>query len=122
VRHVLTALLGAIVWLVMVRSQWRSVEFWLIALSVSGIALIAVVTRVVNVPLNNQLMTWNIAAPPGDVRAIWAPWDRVNTIRTFVAVAVLIFEAVAFSASSSVGRTYSEAEFHEAAHRKSPTR
>lgn len=102
---VLTALLAALAWLVMVRSQWRSVEFCLIALSVCGIALIVVATRAVNVPLNNQLMTWNIAALPGDVRAIWAPWDRVNTIRTFVAAAVLILEAVALSASSSVGRT-----------------
>jgi uncharacterized membrane protein len=88
----------------MVRSQWRSAEFWLIAVSTCGIVLIAAMTRAVNVPLNNQLMTWDIAAPPSNLREIWAPWDRVNTVRTFVAVVVLIFEAVALSIRSSIGR------------------
>jgi uncharacterized membrane protein len=101
---VLISLLAAIAWLVMVRSQWRSAEFWLIAASTCGIMLIAAMTRAVNVPLNNQLMTWDIAAPPSNLREIWAPWDRVNTIRTFVAVVVLILEALALSIRSSIGR------------------
>jgi len=101
---VLTALLAALAWLVMVRSRWTSVEFWLIAASTGGIALCAGLTRAVNVPLNNKLMTWNVAAPPENVRAIWAPWERVNTIRTFVAAGALILEAVALSLTASVGR------------------
>jgi uncharacterized membrane protein len=101
---VLTALLAALAWLLMVRSQWTSAEFWLIAASTCGIALIAAMTRAVNVPLNNELMTWNIAAPPGNLRAIWAPWDRVNTIRTLVAAGVLILEAAALSLRASIGR------------------
>jgi hypothetical protein len=51
----------------------------------------------VNVPLNNKLMTWDAAAPPPDVRAVWAPWDRVNTIRTWVSAGVFLLEAVAAS-------------------------
>lgn len=101
---VLTALLTALAWLLMVRSRWTSAEFWLIAASTCGIALIAVMTRVVNVPLNNRLMTWDIAAPPSDLRKMWAPWDRVNTIRTFVAAGALIFEAVALSLRASAGQ------------------
>jgi uncharacterized membrane protein len=101
---VLTALLAALAWLVLERSQWRSAEFWLIAASVLGIVLIAAMTRAVNVPLNNQLMTWDIAAPPSNLREIWAPWDRVNTIRTFLAAVVLILEALALSIKSSIGR------------------
>lgn len=58
---------------------------------------IAVMTRVVNVPLNNRLMTFSISAPPSDLREIWAPWDRVNTIRTILAIGVLICEAAAVS-------------------------
>jgi uncharacterized membrane protein len=100
----LITLLAALAWLVMVRSQKRSAEFWLIAASTCGIVLIAVMTRAVNVPLNNQLMTWDIAAPPSNLREIWAPWDRVNTIRTFVAAVVLICEALALSVRSSIGR------------------
>ena len=101
---VLTALLAALVWLLMVRSPATSVEFWLIAASTGGIAVIAVMTRAVNVPLNNQLMTWNIAAPPSNLRETWAPWDHVNTICTFLAVGVLILEAVALSLKASIGR------------------
>jgi uncharacterized membrane protein len=101
---VLTALLAALVWLLMLRSHWTSVEFRLIAGSACGIALIAAMTRAVNVPLNNQLMTWNIAAPPDNLRDLWVPWDRVNTIRTVIAAGVLILEAAALSLSVSMVR------------------
>ena len=53
---VLTALLSGLAWLLMLRSQWTSVEFWLIAASTCGIAVIAAMTRAVNVPLNNKLI------------------------------------------------------------------
>ncbi len=101
---VLGALLAGLVWLFTARSQWRSVELWLVAASVCGIALIAVLTRTVNVPLNDQLMTWSIATPPGNLRELWAPWERVNTIRALVATAVLVFEGVALSLRGSGGR------------------
>jgi uncharacterized membrane protein len=100
----LTALLTALAWLVMIRSRRASAEFWLIALSTLGIMLVAAMTRAVNVPLNHRLMTWNIDAPPSDLRKIWAPWDRVNTVRAFVSTGVLIFEAVALSLGASIGR------------------
>jgi uncharacterized membrane protein len=91
----ISALLSDLAWLFMARSHRSSGEFWLVAASACGIALIAAMTRAVNVPLNNQLMTWDAAAPPADVRVIWEPWDRVNTIRTVVSAGVLILEAVA---------------------------
>ena len=91
----LCALLSALAWLFMASSPWSSAEFWLVAASACGIALIAALTRAVNVPLNNLLMTWNVADPPADVRAIWAPWDRVNTFRTVVSAGVFLLEIVA---------------------------
>lgn len=94
---VLAALLTALAWLVMIRSHWASPEFWLMAVSALGIVLVAGLTRAVNVPLNNKLMTWDIAIPPDNLRALWAPWDRVNTVRAVVATAVLILEAVALT-------------------------
>ena len=101
---VLAALLAAVVWLVMIRSQWRSPEFWLIALSACGIALIAIMTRAVSVPLNNQLMTWSITAPPRDLRALWAPWERVNMARAYLAVGVLVLEAIALNLRTATAR------------------
>jgi uncharacterized membrane protein len=91
----LCALLSALAWIFTIRSQWSSAEFWLVAASACGIALIIAMTRAVNVPLNNKLMTWDAAAPPADVRAVWAPWDRVNTVRTWVSAGVFLLEAVA---------------------------
>jgi uncharacterized membrane protein len=93
----LAALLSTLIWLVSLRSQWTSVEFWLVAASTCGLACSAVMTRAVNVPLNNKLMTWNVDAPPGNLRELWKPWDRVNTIRSFLATGVLILEAAALS-------------------------
>jgi uncharacterized membrane protein len=101
---VLTALAAALAWLVMVRSQSKSPEFWLIAASTCGIVLIAAMTRAVNVPLNNKLMTWSPTAPPSNLRETWAPWDRVNTIRTFLSAGGLILEAAALSLAASTGR------------------
>lgn len=103
---ILTALLGALAWVVMIRKQWTSAEFWLLATSTCALALIILMTRAVNVPLNDQLMTWNIAAPPHNLREIWAPWDRVNTIRTVLAAGVLVLEALALSLRASVSRSF----------------
>lgn len=101
---VIGALLTALGWLFMVRSQRESPQFWLIALSAGGILLIGVLTRLVSVPLNNALMTWSIAAPPANLQELWAPWEMVNTIRAFVATGVLLLEAVALSLAASDGR------------------
>jgi uncharacterized membrane protein len=101
---VLTALLSSILWMVMVRSQWRTAEFWLVAMSTLGILVIAAATRAVNVPLNDQLMTWSVASPPTNLREIWAPWERVNTLRSVLATTALALEAVALSLKAATGR------------------
>lgn len=93
----LSALVAVTVWLVMIWSQAGSAEFWLVAASCSGLLLVGAMTRAVNIPLNKQLMGWDVSAPPSNLREIWAPWDRVNTIRTLLATAVLILETVALS-------------------------
>jgi hypothetical protein len=60
-----------------------------------------VATQTVNVPINNQLMTWNASSPPPDVMQIWARWEQVHTVRTFLSVLGFAFELVAFGASKS---------------------
>lgn len=101
---VLTALLSSVLWLVLIWSQWRTPEFWLVAISATGILVIAAATRAVNVPLNDQLMTWNVASPPTNLRELWAPWDRVNTLRSVLATGALVLQAVALSLRTASGR------------------
>ena len=101
---VLAALLSSVLWMVMVRSHWRTAEFWLVAMSAFGILVIAAATRAVNVPLNDQLMTWSVASPPTNLSEIWAPWERVNTLRSVLATTALALEAVALSLTAATGR------------------
>ena len=95
------ALAAGIIWLLLVRLQWRSVEFWLIAASLCGIIFVAAATFLINVPLNAQLMTWSASSPPANLKELWAPWERVDTIRTIVAVCVLFLEVIALSIRAS---------------------
>ena len=88
----------------MIRSEWRTTEFWLVAISAFGILVILVATRVVNVPINNQLMTWSIQSPPPHLREIWATWERVNTMRGILATGALVLEAVALSLKAASGQ------------------
>ena len=101
---VLTALLSSVLWLAMIRSQWRTSEFLCVAIAACGILVIAGATRAVNVPINNQLMTWDTASPPTNLRELWAPWDRVNTLRSVLAAGALFLEAVALSLRAASGR------------------
>ncbi|HEV8191059.1 MAG TPA: DUF1772 domain-containing protein [Ktedonobacterales bacterium] len=101
---VLTALASSALWLAMVRAQWRTAEFWLVAISACAMLAILAATRAVNVPLNNQLMTWSVASPPPDLQELWAPWERVNTLRSVLATGALVLEAVALSLKAAAGR------------------
>ena len=92
---VLAAIVAAVGWLFLVRSQWRGAEFWLVAGATCGILFVAAATRIVNVPLNQQLMTWSAAAPPANLKDLWAPWERVDVIRTVVAIAAFVLETSA---------------------------
>jgi len=92
---ILAAVLAGLTWLLLMRSQWRGAEFWLIAAFTGGIVIIGVLTRTVNVPLNEQLMTWSIAAPPTNLRELWSPWEDSHIIRTAVAVVAFVLAVVA---------------------------
>jgi hypothetical protein len=56
----------------------------------------------VNVPINDQLMTWSMESPPANVRELWAPWERVHTIRTVLAIGAFILEAAALGISKPI--------------------
>lgn len=82
-------------------SQWTSAQFWLVAAATCGNLLAFVLTIAVNVPINNKLMTWNVASTPANLKELWAPWDRIHAVRTIITVGVLILEAAALRVRAS---------------------
>lgn len=101
---ILTAILAGLIWLFLIRARWKDAEFWLVAAATGAVLLCLVLTRAVNVPVNEKLMTWSIAAPPGNLRDLWAPWERVHTIRTIAAACAFLLEAVAVGLCASPKR------------------
>jgi uncharacterized membrane protein len=91
------ALLAGGAWAWMLRSRPDPLASWLVTIATCGVALNFALTLAVSVPINNRLMTWDAAAPPTNLREIWAPWDRVNTVRTLVSAIALVLEAIALS-------------------------
>jgi uncharacterized membrane protein len=92
---ILTAIAAGLGWLVLVRTRWNTAEFWLVALAAAAMICAAVLTRAINVPINNQLMTWSVAAPPANMREIWTRWEQIHTIRTILFLCAFALEVVA---------------------------
>ena len=88
----LAAIAGGLAWLVMLRAQWTTAQFWLVALATGAVVVAAALTRAVNIPINQQLMTWSVAAPPDNAREIWSRWEKVHTIRTILWLAAFAVE------------------------------
>ena len=91
------AVLSSALWAFLLHERWRTGEFWL----VSGASLVFVgifaMTLAVNVPINKRLMTWNAAAPPPDLRTVWAPWEQVHSVRTVLAILAFAAEVIALT-------------------------
>ena len=91
----LAAIAGALGWLIMVRAQWNSSQFSLVAVATGAMVLAAVLTFRVNIPINNQLMTWSVTAPPENMREIWNRWEKIHTIRTILWLSAFALEVIA---------------------------
>ena len=98
---VLGSTLGSLIWTILLRDRWQTAEWWLVALSAAAMLAVAVMTRVVNIPINKRLMTWDANAPPADVWEIWSPWEQVHTVRSVLAILALICQVVALSTYGS---------------------
>jgi uncharacterized membrane protein len=81
----IAALLSTLTWLFLLRSDVRSSQFVMVALAAICLLVVFGLTMAINVPINNTLMTWNAAAPPGDAMEIWKRWEQVNTVRAIIA-------------------------------------
>ena len=92
---ILGAVLGGLIWIWLLRTRWRTAEFWLATGGTAAMVAAAVMTRLVNFPINDALMTWSAAAPPANVRALWAPWEQVHTVRATLSVLAFVLEVLA---------------------------
>ena len=96
----LAAIAGGLGWLIMVRTLWNGSQFWLVAVATGAMVLAAVLTLRVNIPINNQLMKWSVAAPPEDMWTIWKRWEKVHTIRTILWLGAFALEVIALAISA----------------------
>ena len=91
----LSSLVAGVVWLVLERRHYRRREFIFTAIAISCTVAVIVLTRLINVPINETLMTWQPSSPPENVMQLWAPWEGSHTIRT--GIALLGFASLAYA-------------------------
>jgi uncharacterized membrane protein len=80
------SLLSGLISLVLTRGSYRSRTFIFTALATVCTLSVIVLTRAVNVPINEALMTWQVSAPPPNLMELWSPWEKVHTIRTVISL------------------------------------
>ena len=95
------AVAAPILWLVMLRDRRESAEFKALLGATVAIAIGFTITFVFNVPVNNQLETWNVAAPPANARVIWSQWEKAHVVRTMFWVVGFFLETVALVVAAS---------------------
>jgi uncharacterized membrane protein len=98
----LTAVGSGVLWLILLRAQWNSLQFVLAALGTAAMIAGVALTRAVNIPINQQLERWSEASPPADMREIWRRWEKSHTVRTILWMGAFALETVALSALGNV--------------------
>jgi len=94
------AIAAPIMWLIMLRRRRNIAEFKVLLTATIAIAIGYTITFVFNVPVNNQLETWNVAAPPANAREIWSQWEKAHVVRTIFWVVGFFLETVALVSAS----------------------
>jgi len=89
----LLTLVSSVLWVGLAARRPRGLGFWLAALAALAVVAAFAVTRVVNFPINDALMTWSAASPPGDLRKLWAPWEQAHTLRVALALSAFALQA-----------------------------
>ena len=76
-------------------------EFYLLVAATGSVLAVALVTVFGNIPINNQIMTWSISAPPHRWVELSVQWWQFQTVRTIAAVCgmALLIVAVLFRRS-----------------------
>lgn len=78
--------LSSSAWLTLSWSRAGTISFVLVALAALTSVASVILAAAGCLPINKQLMTWHFASPPPDVTRIWSRWERVNGIRTLLAL------------------------------------
>ena len=99
------AVAAPILWLVTLRARRDSAEFKVLLGATVALVIGYTITLVFNVPINNQLETWNVATPPANAREIWGQWEKAHVIRTIFWVVGFFIEIVALVVSASQNLT-----------------
>lgn len=81
-----------------VRRQWRSPAF---ALTLTAFLLytigVTLLTVVLNVPINNYVLSWASDAPPADWAQARDRWDQLNAIRTPISIVAFVLYLLALT-------------------------
>ena len=94
---VAAAVLSALTWTVYLRADGLVIAFWLLVSASFALLVAAILTRVINIPINRKLMGWDSKAPPREFSEVWSRWERIHSIRTILAVIALICQALALA-------------------------
>jgi ABC-type Na+ efflux pump permease subunit len=97
------SLLAGALSLALLRRDYRSREFIFTTIATLCTLCVVIVTRLINVPINETLMTWQVSSPPENVMQLWAPWEGAHTIRT--AIALLGFASLCYAVTSRLRNT-----------------
>ena len=66
-------------------------DFYLLVAASVCIITVALITAFGNIPINNQIMTWDIKSPPSNWLELGQRWWQLQTVRTLAAIAGLGF-------------------------------
>jgi uncharacterized membrane protein len=96
----LLGLLSCLLWVGVALRSPLGLPFWLAAAGALVFACAFAVTRIVNFPINDALMTWDAASPPVNLREQWVPWEKAHTERAILATAAFALLAVSLALGS----------------------
>jgi uncharacterized membrane protein len=80
------SVLAGVLSLILLRRNYKSRLFIFTMIATLCTLGVIVLTRLINVPINETLMTWQVSSPPENVMQLWAPWEGSHTIRTVIAL------------------------------------
>lgn len=69
--------------------------FYLLAIATACVLVVGLITRLGNIPINNQILTWKIESPPSDWSALAEKWWRFQTARFALQTAALCLVSLA---------------------------
>lgn len=72
-----------------VQARSDRAEFSLLVIACLCVLAVGLITRFGNIPINNQILTWNIDSPPSDWFTVAKAWWRLQTARVVLQTAAL---------------------------------